>query len=306
MIEIMENFLFCSHQGQSTVDYLLLNFCDFDTLSHFEILQFNEFSDHAPLSFNFYLKPRNKEHEHLNTQTDPEISRKMVWDNAKIDDFKMLLNNSMDGIHRLTTDINNEPVDDVVKNFTQFLHDKAFDIFGKTYTNRNSSSYHKKQNKKWFDENCKNAKIEFTRARNVFNRNKNDQNRRNFTRSRTKYNRVKHKARKIFKQNEGVSLNDLAKKDSRKFWKNIKLTYKKANTPSNSLNIDQLHEHFQKMFGDQTEPNQNNESRTEPNVEVNVNGDFDIEFTMTELRSAVFSQNNNKTPGMDSIPSEII
>ena len=60
------------------------------------------------------------------------------------------------------------------------------------------------------------------------------------------------------------------------------------------------------MFGDQTEPNQNNESRTDPNVEANVNGDFDIEFTMTELRSTVFSQNNNKTPGMDSIPSEII
>ena len=98
----------------------------------------------------------------------------------------------------------------------------------------------------------------------------------------------------------------LQKKDSRKFWKNIKLTYKKTNSPSNSLNIDQLHEHFQKMFGDQTEPNQNNESRTEPNVEANVNGDFDIKFTMTELRSAVFSQNNNKTPGMDSIPSEII
>ena len=72
--------------------------------------------------------------------------------------------------------------------------------------------------------------------------------------------------------------------------KNIKLTYKKANSLSISLNIDQLHEHFQKMFGDQTEPNQNNESRTEPNVEANVNGDFDIEFTMTELRSAVFSQ----------------
>ena len=129
-------------ESQSWVGFRMS--CDFDTLSHFEILQFNEFSDHAPLSFNFYLKPRNKEHEHLNTQTDPEISRKMVWDNAKIDDFKMLLNNSMDGIHRLTTDINNEPVDDVVKNFTQFLHDKAFDIFGKTYTNRNSSSYHKK------------------------------------------------------------------------------------------------------------------------------------------------------------------
>ena len=43
-------FTFCSHQGQSTVDYLLLNLSDFDTLSHFDILDFTENSDHAPFS----------------------------------------------------------------------------------------------------------------------------------------------------------------------------------------------------------------------------------------------------------------
>lgn len=127
------NFTFCSHQGQSTVDYLLLNFCDFDTLSHFEISEFNEFSDHAPLSFDIYLNNQDPQHENLNSQTDTEVSRKIVWDDEKIDHFKQSLSSANDCVQRITTDISNEPVDDVVKNFTQFLHDKAFDTFGKTF-----------------------------------------------------------------------------------------------------------------------------------------------------------------------------
>lgn len=300
------NYTFCSHQGKSTVDYLLLNFCDFGTLSHFEISEFNEFSDHAPLSFNIYLNNQNPQHENLNTQTDTEVSRKIVWDDEKIDHFKQSLSNANDCIQRMTTDISNEPVDDVVKNFTQFLHDKAFDTFGKTFGSKNGVK-HKKPNKRWFDENCKNAKLEFTRVRNMFNRNKNDENRRKFTRSRTKYNHVKYRAQKKYKLSEGKRLNDLARKDSKKFWKNIKKTYKKAGPSSDSLNIDQLHEHFQNMFGDHTELNQNNEHQTEPNLQSNAfNEDFDADFTLTELSRAVYSQNNNKTPGMDSIPSEII
>lgn len=47
---------FCSHTGQSTVDYLLLNLSDFDTISYFDILESNEYSDHAPISFHFHLK----------------------------------------------------------------------------------------------------------------------------------------------------------------------------------------------------------------------------------------------------------
>ena len=57
------------------------------------------------------------------------------------------------------------------------------------------------------------------------------------------------------------------------------------------------------MFGEHTEPNAN----TEPNLDMNSNDEtLDTEFTLAELRAAVFSQNNNKSPGMDNLPSEII
>ena len=295
-------YTFCSHQGQSTVDYLLMNYCDFESLSHFDILDLNEFSDHAPLTFNFHLNEPNIQPQNFNSKTNVEISRKIIWDNAKVDDFKNSLANENDYIEKLTTDVSNESIDDVVKNFSHFLHDKAFDIFGKTYSN-NKINHNKRNNKKWFDDNCKNAKHEFKRARNLFNRDKNDQSRVIFTRARTKYNRAKNKAQKCFKQEEGRRLNDMAKKDSRKFWKHIKKSYKKTNSPSTSLNVEQLHDHFKTLFGEQTEPNAN----TEPNRDMNPNDEIlDFEFTESELRTAVFSQNNNKSPGIDNIPSEII
>ena len=188
-------------------------------------MQLNEFSDHAPLTFNFHLNEINIRAQHFHSKTDSEISRKIVWDKAKVDDFKNSLSNENAYIEGLTTDVSNERIDDVVKNFTNFLHDKAFDIFGKTYSNA-KINLNKKVNKKWFDENCQNAKHEFTRARNLFNRDKNNQSRLNFTRARTKYNRAKNKAQKCFKKEEGRRLNDVAKKDSRKFWKHIKKSYK--------------------------------------------------------------------------------
>lgn len=49
-------FTYCSALGQSTVDYLLLYLEDFETILNFEVLNFSEYSDHAPLTFNLKRK----------------------------------------------------------------------------------------------------------------------------------------------------------------------------------------------------------------------------------------------------------
>ena len=41
-------YTFCSQNGQSVVDYFLLNPLDFDCISYFDVLNFNEYSDHVP------------------------------------------------------------------------------------------------------------------------------------------------------------------------------------------------------------------------------------------------------------------
>ena len=169
-------YTFCSHIGQSVVDYMLLNFSDFCTISAFDILDFNEYTDHAPISFQINLKPlQTQTTDSSNTETF--INRKIVFDSSKTDLFHHSLENNNGVIQRLISDASAEPLDHVVQDFTRFLHDKAFDVFGKTYHSTHSKyhSYRRvNNNNKWFDENCKNAKREFNTAKNVFNRTKTD------------------------------------------------------------------------------------------------------------------------------------
>ena len=292
-------FTFCSHTGQSTVDYLLLNLSDFDTISYFDILESNEYSDHAPISFHFHLKCCNTE-INAKDRTENNINRKIIWDTNKVAAFRSQLMNSNEAFQRLISDAPSEPIDHVVQNFTRFLHDNAFDIFGKTYNNK-SDTERKKVNNVWFDENCFEARRNFKTARNIFNREKTDESRINFIRSRTHYNRIKKKAKQKHKIKEGRRINDLAKTSSRKFWQNIKKTFKKTQETTELLTVEELHDCFKSTIG---EP-QINEHNIDENENIS-NDELDMEFTESELHSALFSQNNNKSPGIDSITSEIL
>ena len=64
---------------------------------------------------------------------DADISRKIMCDEEKIYDFQSLLLDNSEYIQNLTLQTSSEPVDDMVKQFTQYLHD-AFEVFGKAYS----------------------------------------------------------------------------------------------------------------------------------------------------------------------------
>jgi hypothetical protein len=77
-----------------------------------------------------------------------------------------------------------------------------------------------------------------------------------------------------------------------------KKQYNKNNQVPNNLTANDLHEHFSTLFGS-------------PNREQNFNilhqhDDFlDNDITEIEIRNAVFSQNNGKSPGNDMLIAEI-
>ena len=155
-------FTFCSHIGQSTVDYLLMNFTDFNTLSYFDILEFNEHSDHAPVTFHLLLKPKNAEHnQEIKTES---ITRKIVWDKSKVEHFKLQLQNKQDSFNQLITE-HTDSIDNTVHSFTRLLHDIAFDTFGKTFQTKASHIEHTKTHNAWFDIDCNTARRDFNTAK---------------------------------------------------------------------------------------------------------------------------------------------
>ena len=136
-------FTFCSHVGQSIVDYLLLDFSDFETISYFDILHFNEYSDHAPIIFQFNLKgPHTRIFDTSNNETF--INRKIVFDDSKTDLFHTQLMNNKDALLRLISDVRTEPIDHVV-------HLLYFGVFGKTYSCKSRSTHRVNENNEWFD-----------------------------------------------------------------------------------------------------------------------------------------------------------
>ena len=215
-----------------------------------------------------------------------------------------MLTNKCDTIRELTRDLPNEPIDRVVTNFTRFLNDSAFEIFGKTYSTSNNTARKKKSNDAWFDENCANAKREFSTARNAFNRTRTDQSRMNFAHARTQYNHAKTKAKRNFRIKEGRRINNLATSHTRKFWENVNFSFIKEHATSETLTAEGLKAHFQTVFGT---ANDHAEYNADPiNIQNISDDDLNANSTYGELQRAVYFQKSNKSPRTDNLSSEIL
>ena len=74
-------FTFCTMRGSSVNDYLLISPDDYKLIKDFDVLDFNEFSDHAPLYFEFDLSNIPKQHKY------PKIRSYVKWDSSRTNEF---------------------------------------------------------------------------------------------------------------------------------------------------------------------------------------------------------------------------
>jgi hypothetical protein len=81
-----------------------------------------------------------------------------------------------------------------------------------------------------------------------------------------------------------------------------KKQYKKNNAKPNNLNLSDLFTHFKNLYGTD---NLNNDLNDDDLYDVIHDDDLDQEINFQELKHAVFSQNNGKSSGIDTIFAEI-
>ncbi|VDI22079.1 Hypothetical predicted protein [Mytilus galloprovincialis] len=118
-------FTFCTMNGRSVNDYLLVSPSDYKLIKNFDVLNFNEFSDHAPLLFE--LEFRNFRPE----LSFPKIRNYIKWDikrsNEYIDIIQQEQNNLLSLVNNIT---NTNNLNHAVKEFTNILFDSAHKVFG--------------------------------------------------------------------------------------------------------------------------------------------------------------------------------
>jgi hypothetical protein len=157
----------------SLVDYLILSSNLFHILADFEVLPFNlMFSDvHNQIHFSLYFS-----HNKSNTQDSVNKNNTYVeWNSNKADDFTQVLHNDNSNVvlnesNTLIDDINTdsvtpEQVNGIVNELGNVLLNAASSTFGQNQRSKKGNSGNKRNNKPWFNGECKVKRDEFHNAR---------------------------------------------------------------------------------------------------------------------------------------------
>ena len=294
-------FTFYGQNGCSAVDYLLLSLLDFETISHFNVCETTEFSDHAGITFGIFCKKRTQIDQSTPNETPP---RKILWNENKAESFKNDVSNLcglFDSLSQsLEQDSSETNINNNLKKFSDSLYSCSDAHFGTNICAENSSSPIKEN--RWFDNECRSAKREFNSAKRQFSQNRSEQNRTNFIKCRTKFNKIKRKAKAKFKRNEGLKISKLAKSNPKSFWKKINKFVRKNKSESDSLSAGDFFDHFSEIFG-------NDENQQHGNI----NSDFEFQenqildsiFSENEVKNTIQSLASNKSPGIDGLIPEL-
>ena len=235
----------------------------FDTLSSFIIHDISVFSDHAPIQFSLRAK--------LNSAVPEEQCeiKKLVWDNNKSNEFKNVLCNKLESLDSYVNDIISEHlnIDDGVQNFAETLYTCAFQVFGRVKRINSTQITTRKYTSPWFTLECEAARAELKRANKLFRKYRTHVLHEVVVVKRKQYRKITRHARFIYNCNKKLKLHDLASKNPKAFWQEIRRM--KGNTAhQSSASLQDFFEHFKGVYSE-------NCDFTQDFVEQFVGGGFD-------------------------------
>jgi len=98
-IEQQGAFTYCGGTGSSTIDYLLCSQDDLSCITGFEVLDFNIFSDHAPLYFTIGLN-----NDSLYNCANDDSCVRTRWDTNKRDKFRSIIISKLPEFNNILSD----------------------------------------------------------------------------------------------------------------------------------------------------------------------------------------------------------
>ena len=120
------NYTYINVNGESVVDYCLSNPDDFKYFLHFEVCPPTDLSDHCALNICLQTN-RSTTESHDKTPTN---ERYLAWDETMADTYRSQLLDSIDTLRYLSSNLKHDNIDDSVIQFTQYMQEKAFNVFG--------------------------------------------------------------------------------------------------------------------------------------------------------------------------------
>ncbi|XP_060585357.1 uncharacterized protein LOC132741248 [Ruditapes philippinarum] len=279
----------------------------FDQISSFEIQEFNEFSDHAPLAFSINSGGLK---DHFDQQTHGEDTC-IRWDSDKRDAFRRSLISKLPDFNAILIGHDNcdkTSINKCVSDFVSLINNVASPLFKTTVKKRKQTGFvHKKypvKRSQWFDNECHNKKLEYLEALQLFNCTKTDENRNYFNLKKREYKTVLKRKKKIYTKLKMSEIENLRGKNPKAFWSYFS---KKKCRKGENIDIADFYEYF-KGISEEISISGNHDAEEFCKRNLNHNDviyeELDGVITSEEILKAIKSLKRGKAGSLDHLINE--
>lgn len=290
-------------KDKSTIDYFLSTPQVLGMFSNLQVMDFNPlFSDvHCPVSIsiqaNFHAKYLDKAKK--NTYNGKRIN---LWDNEKANIFvqnidEHALSEIEKKLSTLSTKdiIEQEDVNILVNDIGKLFGDTAELSFGTKRIFRDNKS---KNDKYWFNAECRRARNQYHYARKLYNKQKSEHNKQFFRTVSKTYKRKITQCIKNNKQEKIEKLKRMKNSNPKEYWKFLNSDTEKS---SCQVPLNVLHDFF-KEVNRSTHADQTNDFDT-LNMQNRI---INEPINEAEIHKAIKQLHNGKSSGIDNIKNEHI
>ena len=265
-----------------------------------EVFDFNEFSNHTPVSINLKIGTDRSSTANIGSKTYYK------WDENLKDNYLFSLQNDIDILYTVCQE--ETSIDETVEIFSKFITDRASPIFQKQiHINQANvfTSANFVEKKQWYNHDCYLKKIKVQEAIKDYNLLKTEQNKARIFACKKDYKYFCRKQKNKYNHDRYMKMNEIRKNKPKEFWKTFK---RKNQSPSNNISNNEFFEYFKNLSSEieETLPDEvktfvenfdNNERDTTfPNL--------DNPFTQKEITTAINNLSTNKACGVDNIINE--
>ena len=297
-------------KNSSVVDYCIVSLELLKFFKEFKILEFcNLYSDvHSPMYLK--LKVETVVHEQTCLNAIPQKMKIKPWDPEKKEQYQsnikeeklLLLENKLINYKNNLENIDIETVNSVVDELGAIFVESGLITFGKKDTQKYNTK-RSKNDKPWFDHECKFARQNYRKLKKRFKHKNNLQNRINMTTAEKNYKNILDTKYKRFCKKLTDEISKYSKDDPKKFW-TLLGKHKRSKQPN--IEIESLYNFFKTL--NEAEPNDSIENLNElpHNIPEYSNEKLNSQITKEEILKCINNLKNDKACADDEIINEYI
>ena len=271
------------------------------------VCNFTSFSDHAPLHVRLRCILHDSQEPERNSGTSSNSYDSYRWkEELKDQCYESLTLNSGSLSQIVFSDIekSQDGIDNYVESFTSNLMDIISPFFCNSHNSNNtcdrtrSKTTRYKDDKPWFNYECKRLRSIYISSLYTFNRDKNVENHQILIMSKRQYKRLENKLKRKYKRQEGDMIATLRKSDPKKYYK----LFQKKRAKNSDVSLSEFFEHFRNLV---TNDGINVTVDTLESVSDATYDELDQIITQDEILKCISNLKRGKSHGIDGTFNEL-